>query len=84
MRIKGPSETQDATFCSYFTRLGPLRFPVLECSAYDDKRLPQLEDMRMTAIYISVDKKTGKIGFKTAQEQNGGYPVSTMHRIKEF
>src|SRR5579872_6659838 len=65
MYIKGKAEGQELLFCSkidtwYDT---PLPFEAYECSAYSDKRLPDLYDMKKVAWIIQSDALTKRVGF---------------------
>jgi hypothetical protein len=52
-------------------------FPILECSGYDDMRLPARWDMEQIAWVLATDVKTKQIGFKSPRQmaQEGHVPV---------
>lgn len=54
-----------------------ISFPILECSGYDDKRLPSRWDMEQIAWVLATDVKTKQIGFKSPRQvaQEGHTPV---------
>lgn len=63
--IRGYSESQVQFFCGAYYPRQRVRFPVLECSAYDDKRIASKCDMEKIA-WILLTKKAGRsIGFVT-------------------
>src|SRR5438132_7065742 len=73
--VKGFSLSQQEIHCGWLWRDRLVRFPVSQCSTYDDKRLPSKCDMEKIA-WILLTKKTGRtIGFVTAKqfrEMEGG------------
>lgn len=42
--------------------------PIVECNMYYDKNLPSLQSMIEIATLVSVDKRTGRVGFRTAEQ----------------
>ena len=63
--IRGPGESQEAIECSVLSRTP--RWPVVECSMYDDKRMVSLREMRETAWVLTGEVK-GKVGFLRSSE----------------
>ena len=66
--VKGFSPSQKQIRCGWLANSPPVKFPVSQCSSYDDKRLPSKCDMEKIA-WILLTKKTGRtIGFVTAKQ----------------
>jgi hypothetical protein len=66
--VKGFKVSQEEIHCGWLRRNPPVKFPVSQCSTYDDKRLPSKCDMEKIA-WILLTKKTGRtIGFVTAKQ----------------
>src|SRR5205814_3834602 len=59
--------------CDYFGR--SVREPIATCSKYDDRRLPSIHDMRLTAWILRTDETHKVIGFVSNQK---------WRRSKEF
>jgi hypothetical protein len=65
--VKGFSLSQQEIHCGWLRGNSLVKFPVSQCSAYDDKRLPSKYDMEKIA-WILLTKQTGRtIGFVTAK-----------------
>ncbi len=66
--VKGFSSSQKQIRCGWLAYNPPVKFPVSQCSTYDDKRLPSKRDMEQIA-WILLTKKAGRtIGFVTAKQ----------------
>jgi len=64
--IEGQAESQRVTLCGYTSER--VRWPVVRCTMYDDKRIPPLREMKEIA-WMLVTKKAGRdIGFMSARE----------------
>ncbi len=65
--MQGSSLSQRILLCD---RIGapPLSFESMECSQYDDKRLPTQYDMEQIAWVFVTNSKTKQIGFVSAKE----------------
>lgn len=66
---KGSAIGQEMFFCGRFYE-HPLRlvYPIVECNDYNDATLPSLHSMKEIALFITVDKRTGKIGFVSSDK----------------
>lgn len=66
--VKGYSSSQTEFICTRLYPDRPVKFPVAQCSTYDDKRIASKQDMEKIA-WILLTKKTGRtIGFVTAAQ----------------
>jgi hypothetical protein len=66
--VKGFSPSQESIRCRWLAYDPQVKFPVSECSSYDDKRLPSKQDMEKIA-WVLLTKKAGRtIGFVTAAQ----------------
>ena len=66
--VKGFSASQGEIYCRWLFRDPLVKFPVSQCSSYDDKRLPGKRDMEQIA-WILLTKKAGRtIGFVTLKQ----------------
>jgi hypothetical protein len=66
--VRGHAASHEICACNEFHLEREIRFPVSECSAYDDKRRPALYHMERIA-WILVTKKAGReAGFISAKE----------------
>jgi hypothetical protein len=66
--VKGFSLSQEEIHCGWLWRNRLVKFPVSQCSAYDDKRLPSKCDMEKIA-WILLTKQAGRtIGFVTVKQ----------------
>jgi hypothetical protein len=65
---KGFADSQQVTYCNGVRPSIPVRFPVSQCSSYDDRRVASKWDMEKIA-WILLTKKAGRsIGFVTAKQ----------------
>lgn len=66
---KGSAIGQEMVFCGrFYEQPLRLRYPIVECNDYVDATLPSLRDMREIALFITTDKRTGKVGFVTSDK----------------
>jgi hypothetical protein len=66
--VKGFNPSQEELLCNALRNHPKVRFPVSQCSSYDDKRIPSKWDMEKIA-WILLTKKAGRtIGFVTAKQ----------------
>ena|SRR5215831_12563123 len=66
--IKGFLETEEETFCRFFYIEREIRFPVCECTFYEDKRIASLSSMEEIAWFLTTRKPGRTIGFVSATE----------------
>jgi len=66
--IKGPRLRDEITRCTEFSPAHTIRFPVVSCSAYSDRRRPSADEMVPIAWVLRVDKKKNPIGFVRGSE----------------
>ena len=52
-RALGPAESQEFEYCQRFGLR--ILMPVIQCSVYDDKRNPSLQNMYDSAWYLTTD-----------------------------
>lgn len=64
--IKGFRATEEEVYCRTFYIEREIRFPVCECSFYEDKRLASLSDMEEIAWFLTTRKPGRSVGFVTA------------------
>ena len=65
--VKGFLESQETVRCKWVSEDPCVEFPVSQCNAYDDKRIPSLWDMQQIA-WVLVTKSAGRsVGFVTAK-----------------
>ena len=66
--MQGLAVTDERTLCGRFNPPVQVRGKMVQCSAYDDKRVPSRWDMEQIA-WVLVTNKAGKaIGFVSAEE----------------
>jgi hypothetical protein len=71
--IRGAGETQTALYCQMIRTGGPdgnptsLKYEAIECSMYDDKRLPALHELKQVA-WVLRTTLSSPIGFVPPQE----------------
>jgi hypothetical protein len=53
---------QEVVYCRQVSPMVPIRFPVSECSIYDDKRSPSLYQMEQIAWAVT-SRSRGAVGF---------------------
>ena len=79
--IQGYAESEKIVFCNSLWDPIRLPFSVRQCSAYEDKRLPDIEDLEEIAWQLrskSAGKRAGFIGFTQAEippEPDQGSPA---------
>jgi len=61
-------ETEEETFCRFFYIEREIRFPVCECTFYEDKRIASLSSMEEIAWFLTTRKPGRTIGFVSATE----------------
>ena len=59
---RGHAVSEELVKCEFF---GRLRYPIAECTDYQNKDETSLQAMRETAWVILPDKHTGQLGFVT-------------------
>lgn len=65
---KGSALGQELVVCQATHPNRQITYPIVECSDFYDKSLPSLRAMTDIATFINADKKTGKIGFVSADK----------------
>ena len=70
--VKGHSKMERITICGYAYPPIFVPFRVTECNAYDDKRLPEIEEMEKIALDLTVDKPARPAGFKIKPAGSNG------------
>lgn len=67
---KGAGFSQEIIKCEalYRDNDATITWPVVECSSYYNKTLPSLKDMTAIAYFVNSDKKSGKIGFTSPDQ----------------
>ena len=66
--IKGFGETEEEVFCRFFYIEREIRFPVSECTFYEDKRLASLTAMEEIAWFLTTRKPGRTVGFVSAAQ----------------
>lgn len=66
--IKGFGETEEEVFCRFFYVEREMRFPVRECTFYEDKRLASLTAMEEIAWFLTSRKAGRTVGFISATQ----------------
>lgn len=66
--VKGQTSSDELTLCHAHGCDVPIQFPVVQCSEYDDKRMPSIWEMEKIAWRFSVDNKRKKAGFLSPQD----------------
>ena len=64
--IKGFRATEEEVFCRHFYIEREIRFPVSECSWYEDKRLACKSEMEEIAWFLTTRKPGRSVGFVSA------------------
>lgn len=66
---RGAAQGQEIMICtrSYENHV-QITYPIVECSEYRDSTLPSLSDMTKIAWFVTADKRTGRVGFVTADK----------------
>lgn len=68
MIVHGLAESEHYTYCEKLHHPGLVTIQVHTCSQYDDKRLPELQDLKLIAWKLATDKAGKKIGFMSPQK----------------
>jgi len=66
--IKGFRATEEEVFCRYFYIEREIRFPVCECTWYEDKRLASKTEMEEIAWFLTTRKPGRSVGFVSAAQ----------------
>jgi hypothetical protein len=66
MQIQGAADSQEVNYCRSLEKA--IRWHVTKCSGYNDKRLPDINDLKQIAWDI-IDKGGKKIGFRTPEDR---------------
>jgi len=66
--IKGFRASEEEVFCRYFYIERKIRFPVSECSFYEDKRLASKEEMEQIAWILRTDTPRRRVGFVSPEQ----------------
>ncbi len=61
--IKGFRATEEEVFCRYFYLEREIRFPVSECTFYEDRRLASKKEMEDIAWILRTDMPRRRVGF---------------------
>ena len=64
--IKGFRATEEEVFCRHFYIEREIRFPVSECSWYEDQRLASKTEMEEIAWFLTTRKPGRSVGFVSA------------------
>ena len=87
--ITGFRATEEDVFCRYFYIERQIRFPVRECSFYEDKRLASREAMEEIAWILrsTTTKPLQSVGFvgreQLEENQDEGVLPAAKHKSKE-
>ena len=66
---KGTAHGQEVVICNASYELPQrITYPIVECNDYKDTNLPSLSEMNRIAWFITADKRTGKVGFVSAEK----------------
>ncbi len=68
---RGAGIGQEVVYCQSVSYERPhlITYPIVSCSDYKDRNLPSLNEMTKIATYINSDRRTGRVGF-TSPEQD--------------
>ena len=66
--IKGFCASEEEVFCRYFYIEREIRFPVSECTFYEDKRLASKEEMEQIAWILRTDMPRRRVGFISPEQ----------------
>jgi hypothetical protein len=66
--ITGFHASEQVVFCRTFYIEREIRFPVRECTFYDDRRLASKEDMEEIAWFLTTRKAVRSVGFVSAAQ----------------
>jgi len=67
-QIKGFRATEEEVFCRYFYLEREIRFPVSECTFYEDKRLASKKEMEDIAWILRTDMPRRRVGFISPEQ----------------
>jgi hypothetical protein len=71
--IKGFCASQEEVFCRFFYIEREIRFPVMECTFYEDRRLASKKEMEDIAWILRTDMPRRRVGFISPEQ----HPVQT-------
>lgn len=66
--ITGFRATEEEVFCRTFYIEREIRFPVRECTFYEDKRLASKEEMEQIAWILRTDTPRRRVGFVSPEQ----------------
>lgn len=66
--IKGFRATEEDVFCRYFYLEREIRFPVSECTFYEDRRLASKKEMEDIAWILRTDMPRRRVGFISPEQ----------------
>jgi len=66
--IKGFSVSQEEVFCRFFFIEREIRFPVMECTFYEDRRLASKKEMEEIAWILRTDMPRRRVGFISPEQ----------------
>ena len=66
--IKGFRATEEEVFCRYFYLEREIRFPVSECTFYEDRRLASKKEMEDIAWILRTDMPRRRVGFISPEQ----------------
>lgn len=66
--IKGFRATEEEVFCRYFYLEREIRFPVSECTFYEDRRLASKREMEDIAWILRTDMPRRRVGFISPEQ----------------
>ena len=66
---RGPRLNDEVVECTEFrAHRGRITFPVVQCTDYQDRRLPSLRDMEDLAWVLRTDNRSKQIGFVRSRD----------------
>ena len=66
--IKGFCASQEEVFCRFFYIEREIRFPVMECTFYEDRRLASKKEMEEIAWVLRTDMPRRRVGFISPEQ----------------
>ena len=66
--IKGVCASQEEVFCRYFYIEREIRFPVSQCTFYEDRRLASKKEMEDIAWILRTDMPRRRVGFISPEQ----------------
>jgi hypothetical protein len=66
--IRGFSASEEEVYCRTFYIEREIRFPVRECTFYEDRRIASKEDMEQIAWFLTTRKAGRSVGFISAAQ----------------